>query len=132
MVCVGTVSIRNRGVFRCNRSHTRIDVPTKNGRVRVGLEIQGPPAVRCLPPNFAVCASRRKRNQDDQDDQDRRPDGRIFFRLTRLTCWSYENRIRLHTLLLLESMSSGLNASVRGPAIGEGVWTIWASTCEMI
>ena len=28
----------------------------------------------------------RKRNQDDQDDQERRPDGRIFFRLKRLTC----------------------------------------------
>ena len=28
----------------------------------------------------------RKRNQDDQDDQDRRPDGRIIFRLKRSTC----------------------------------------------
>jgi hypothetical protein len=46
---------------------------------------------------------------------------------------SYGRRgVRLRTLLLVESMSSGLNTSVRGRAIGEGVWTIWASTCEII
>ena len=39
---------------------------------------------------------------------------------------------RLRTLLLVESMSSGLNTSVRGRAIGEGVWTILGSTCEII
>jgi hypothetical protein len=40
------------------------------------------------------------------------------------------NRVR--TLLLVESMSPGLNTSTRGQAIGEGVWTILGSTCEII